>query len=138
MKTTVKKAYEAYVALDMAKVTTLEVAERQIVTSLWYALTEVGEKHKAFVEKARKNLKPDGYDEMILKGRYTPEEAMRLAKMRTEFDKAVDAVVDPEAEKEVEVNISQKLSRTIVEKMIAENAWPMSAHRDMAIVIDPK
>ena len=136
MKVTVGKVYEAYVALDAAKVSTLETAERQTVTSLWYALTEVGEKHKAFEEKARKNLQPKGFEELVQKGRYTTEEALQLRAMRMEFDKAVGAVVEPEAEKEVEVNISQKLSRAIVEKMIAENGWPMSVHRTLAIVID--
>lgn len=136
MKETVGKVYEAYVVLDAAKVSTLETAERQIVTSLWYSLTEVGEKHKALTEKARKNLKPEGLDDLMLKGRYTPDEAMQLTKMRAEFDQAVDAVVAPEAEKEVDVDISQKLSRSTVEKMIAENGWAMSIHRALAIVID--
>lgn len=138
MKTTVEKAYKAYVALDAAKVSTLETAERQTVTSLWYALAEIGEKHKALIEKSNKNLMPDGYEELALKGQYTTEEAVQLRRMRIEYERAVEAVVAPEGEKDVEVDITQKLSRAAVEKIIAENGWTMSVHRDLAIVIDPK
>jgi hypothetical protein len=138
MKTTVEMVYKAYVALDAAKVSTLETAERQTVTSLWYALAEIGEKHKALIEKSNKNLMPDGYEGLALKGQYTTEEAVQLRRMRIEYERAVEAVVDPEAEKEVEVDIPQKLSRATIGKLIAENGWPMSAHRDLAIVIDPK
>lgn len=138
MKTTVEKVHKAYVALDATKVSTLETAERQTVTSLWYALSEIGERHQALIEKTKKNLMPDGFEELSLKGRYTPEEAVRLRKMQVEYDRAIKAVVDPEAEKEVEVDIPQKLSLAAVEKIIAENGWPMSVHRDLAIVIDPK
>lgn len=138
MKTTVEKVYKAYVALDATKVSTLETTERQTVTSLWYALTEIGEKHKALIDKANKNLMPAGYEELVLKGQYTPGEAAHLRRMQVKYEAEVEAVVAPEGEKEVEVDITQMLSLATVEKIIAENGWPMSVHRDLAIVIDPK
>lgn len=136
MKTTVEKVYEAYVALDASKVSTLETTERQTVTSLWYAFTEIGEKHKALIDRAKKNLMPAGYEELVLKGQYTPGEAAHLRKMQVKYEAEIEAVVAPEGEKEVEVDVTQKLSLATVEKIIAENGWPMSAHRDLAIVID--
>lgn len=136
MTTTVEKVYEAYVALDASKVSTLETTERQTVTSLWYAFTEIGEKHKALIDRAKKNLMPAGYEELVLKGQYTPGEAAHLRKMQVKYEAEIEAVVAPEGEKEVEVDVTQKLSLATVEKIIAENGWPMSAHRDLAIVID--
>lgn len=136
MKTSVEKVYKAYVALDASKVSTLETTERQTVTSLWYALTEIGEKHKALIDKANKNLMPAGYEELVLKGQYTPGEAVHLRKMQVKYEAEVEAVVAPEGEKEVEVDITRKLSLATVEKIVAENGWPMSVHRDLAIVID--
>ena len=69
MKTTVGNIYKAFKALDSAKVSTLETAERQQVVKLWFALSDAGKKHSDLIEKTVKELRPEGFDALaILRG----------------------------------------------------------------------
>lgn len=136
MKTTVENIYKAFKALDSAKVSTLETAERQQVVKLWYALSDAGKKHSDLIEKTVKELRPEGFDALAQKTQFTHAELADFKRMQAEYEKAVEEVVTPEADKEVEVEIAQKISVATAEKMLAENNWEIARLREFAIVID--
>lgn len=136
MKTTVGNLYKAYKALDSAKVSTLETPERQLVVKLWFALSEAGKKHSDLIEKTVKELRPEGFDAMAQKTQFTHAELADFKRMQSEYEKAIEEVIKPEADKEVEVEVAQKLSVSTAEKMLAENNWEIAKLRELAIVID--
>ena len=136
MKTTVGNLYKAYKALDSAKVSTLETPERQQVVKLWFALSEAGKKHSDLIEKTVKELRPEGFDAMAQKTQFTHAELADFKRMQFEYEKAIEEVIKPEADKEVEVGVAQKLSVSTAEKMLAENNWEIAKLRELAIVID--
>lgn len=136
MKTTVGKVAKAFAAIDAAKTTKLESAERQSVVKIWFALKDVAQGFIDLEIKSRKDLRPEGYDELMLKGRYTPEEVAELNRMDKEFHCALEAVLQPESDKEVEVEIPAKLSVDVALKLIESNDWPTSKLGDLGIVIN--
>ena len=135
MKTTVSKVYSAWKALDTAKTTSLDTAERQAVVKIWYSLSEIAKRYGELVDKTVKELKPINWDELASKTQFTHEELADFRKKKADYEAAIEGVLKPESEKEVEVEIT-KLSLDTALKLLKENDWPISKLGELSIVVD--
>ena len=136
MKTTTGKVFAAWKALDSALTTSLETAERQKVVKIWYALAETAKRYSELIDKALKELKPENWDELAAKAQFTPEELAEFRKKQAAYNKEVEEVLQPESDKEVEVEVADKLSLDTALKLLAENKWPISKLGELSIVVN--
>lgn len=136
MKTTTGKVFAAWKALDGAVTTSLETAERQKVVKIWYALAEIAKRYGELIDKALKELKPENWDELAVKAQFTPEELAEFRKKQAAYNKEVEEVLQPESDKEVEVEVADKLSLDTALKLLAENKWPISKLGELSIVVN--
>lgn len=136
MKTTVGKVAKAFAAIDAAKTTKLESTERQSVVKIWFALKDIAQGYIDLETKSRKDLQPEGFADLASKGQFTPAELVELNRMNQEYSRALEAVLQPESDKEVEVEIPVKLSVDVALKLIESNDWPTSKLGDLGIVIN--
>ena len=136
MKTTVGKVAKAFVALDSAKTTKLESAERQTVVKIWYALKDIAQGYIDLETKSRKDLLPEGLEAFTGKTEFTPTEVAELNRLNQEYSRALESVLMPESNKEVEVDVPATLSLDVALKLIECNDWPTYRLSELAIVMN--
>lgn len=134
-----KKVLAAFNLLNVAKLSEMEDADKIKVFHILRALKPVATKYDEFYKDAVEKLKPEGYDEKILKWNECREKIQLGVKMEklpmdgddfvdmtyhviNPFNKALNDATDKEAETEVEVEF-EPISERAFMKLIKANDW---------------
>ena len=132
MKMKTIDAAVAYNALNAAKLTKMDDADKVKVLKTLRNLKAVATPYFDFVRDAEEKMKPEGYDGMQRKAQQwqaegqkttlTAAEQLELDRFFKQYRKSVDEAAREEGDKEVEVKIG-KLSEDAFQKLVASNDW---------------
>lgn len=132
MKMKVIDAVVAYNALNAAKLTKMDDADKVKVLKALRNLKAVATPYLDFVKDAEEKMKPEGYDDKLRLARQwqeegaetslSPAERLGLNAFFDAYRKSVEAAAKEEGDKEVDVETG-KLSEEAFGKLVASNDW---------------
>lgn len=122
----VKDAVRVYNVVKAMKLTDVKKDDRIAVLKVTRALKAVAGPFDDFVRDAQERLRPEGFDEVLEKARrwdgLTPEEKEAVNAAITGYNKELEECVNPEGEKEVEIEGFEPLSDDTLAAIPSSNA----------------
>lgn len=138
MKATVKQVVECYKALGEAKVTKLEESEVIKVIKIRKALRPIANEFDEFLKDCQEKFKPENWNELQEKlqnwKQVGEEERVGINKDMNSYKDKLEAAVNDEFAKEVEINI-ETLKEDSARKILLENSWPIGKLDEIEIVL---
>lgn len=129
----------AYKMLDDAKIKTMDDKDAIKIIKNRKAMRPYVESYDALLKDAQEKFKPDNIEVMQEKVSKWKELSAEERKIVNESFKAyqekVDAVCNPELDKEVDITLD-KLSEDGVLKLAKENEWPMNKLDTLDIMLE--
>ena len=144
MKVTVKQVVECYKALGEAKVTKLEESEVIKVVKARKAIRPIADDYEAFLKDCQEKFKPENWDEIQTKLQQwqkegenttlTEAERIEINKVLINYQSNINAAIEEELSKEVEVSI-EKLKEDSDTKLVIENGWELKKLDEIEIIL---
>lgn len=88
----------------------LTIAQRAALTRTICAISQARKPFDEALKEAREKLKPEGFDDLAGKGSRTPDEEARYKPLLDEYNKAVQATIQPNLDAEVTLTVAKPMT----------------------------